>query len=175
MPERQIDPGHSETRGCLRVLGPMLIILGGGFMLVGMVDFFASFGGWEGPQLFWCCFVGMPLLFAGFVTTSYGYMGKVARYQAGEMAPVAKDTFNYLADGTQEGVETVSSAISRGLAHGVTSDTASVACPRCGEANDPDAKFCDHCGAPLTRTCPSCGEANAPDAKFCDHCGQALS
>jgi membrane protease subunit (stomatin/prohibitin family) len=53
-----------------------------------------------------------------------------------------------------------------------------VACPSCGTANAPGAKFCASCGtsmAPPTIACPSCGTANAPGAKFCSSCGTSLA
>ena len=39
-------------------------------------------------------------------------MGKISRYAAGEIAPVAKDTFNYLAKETKEGVSSISENLS---------------------------------------------------------------
>jgi len=53
-----------------------------------------------------------------------------------------------------------------------------VACPSCGTANAPGAKFCANCGAsmaPPTVACPSCHAANAASAKFCSSCGASLS
>ncbi len=48
-------------------------------------------------------------------------------------------------------------------------------CNRCGKVNDPEASFCEQCGASLqSLTCPKCGKENKPDSKFCKHCGQAL-
>ena len=48
-----------------------------------------------------------------------------------------------------------------------------VRCHKCNAENDTDAKFCDGCGAALTKTraCPACSELNDPDARFCDNCG----
>ena len=45
MTERQIDPGHTGTRNVLRVIGPMVLLTGLGFTIVGLVDFFRAFGG----------------------------------------------------------------------------------------------------------------------------------
>ena len=107
----KIDPGHSGIRDVLRVVGPIVLGLGLLLIVIGMVSFFAamtSFG--DPPKYFWCCFLGGPLVFVGIVMTAYGYMGKVARYTAGEMAPVAKDTFNYIATESKEGITAVASA-----------------------------------------------------------------
>jgi len=128
----------------------------------------------------WC--VGGMFAFAiGLAMTAAGFMGAVARYQAAEVAPVGKDTFNYLADGTRDGVKTVAGAIGAGLAAGLGGAGAGqaervVRCHKCNADNDANAKFCGRCGAALakTRPCPGCGELNDPDARFCDACGKAM-
>ena len=177
MRQRQIDPGHIRKRNALRVVGPIILAVGLLFVIVGTVDFFRAFGGSETPKLFWCNFVGMPLMFVGFVLSGLGFGGAVARYQAGEYAPVAKDTFNYIAEETQDGVRTVASAIGDGLRGEASKpDGADLTCPGCGASNEAGSKFCDQCGKPLPEdvVCPGCGEANDPDARFCDRCGEAL-
>ena len=47
-------------------------------------------------------------------------------------------------------------------------------CSKCGADNREGARFCDKCGAKLSRRCVSCGAENRIDAKFCDSCGAAL-
>ena len=47
-------------------------------------------------------------------------------------------------------------------------------CPACGEPVRAGAKFCDKCGALVTRLCAGCGAELRPGAKFCDHCGRAV-
>lgn len=51
----------------------------------------------------------------------------------------------------------------------------------CGRQNRPDGKFCENCGAALTRAPPStvdacahCGAKLPPDARFCTGCGQKV-
>lgn len=170
MNEKQIDPGHDSVRDTLRIVGPIIALVGLAFVIVGAVDFFRAFGGDGPPRLFWCGFVGMPLLFVGGVLSSYGYMGKMIRYQAQEMAPVAKDTFNYVADGTQEGIKAVAGAIGEGLRGG---SVTMVRCHKCSALVGADAKFCSQCGAPMgkTKPCPQCRELNDSDAAFCHNCG----
>lgn len=172
--EERINPGHKGVRTVLRIAGPLTLAVGLVFAVVGFGSFFASFGSFESPRYFWCAFVGLPLMFVGGAMCMFGFMGAVFRYQAGEAAPVAKDTFNYMADGTKEGVKTVASAIGSGLSEGMSGET-SVACPKCGHANDHDSKFCDECGTPMSRSCPSCGQQNDGDAKFCDNCGSKMT
>ena len=177
MPEKQIDPGHGSIRDVLRIVGPLVAVVGLIFIVIGLVSFFSAFGGSGPPKYFWCGFVGMPLLFVGGVMTSMGFMGKVARYQAQEMAPVAKDTFNYMAEGTKDGVRTMAGAIGQGLSRGGFNlgggAQTKVRCHKCNALVDADAKFCDQCGQALgkSKACPSCNELNDPDAKFCDNCG----
>jgi class 3 adenylate cyclase/tetratricopeptide (TPR) repeat protein len=48
------------------------------------------------------------------------------------------------------------------------------ACPRCGQPNPADARFCSHCGGPLDRSCPDCGAPVDPAARFCASCGIRL-
>ena len=46
-------------------------------------------------------------------------MGAVARFIAGETAPVATDTANYLAEETKGAVETVAKAAAKGVVEGI--------------------------------------------------------
>jgi hypothetical protein len=172
-----IDPNHQQTRGILRVVGPLILLVGLGFMVVGFGSFFMAFGSHSPPRYFWCAFVGMPLLFVGIVTTAIAFMGRVQRYVAGESLPVAKDSVNYMADGTKGAVRTMATALGEGLRAGMDgkTDSAEQACSACGETNDDTAKFCKSCGKPLAKTCAACGEANDVDAKFCDNCGGKLA
>lgn len=184
--EERIDPGHSQARGCLRVVGPIVLIAGVALTVTGFISFFSAFGGDEPPRYFWCAFLGMPVGFVGLVLTNFAYMGKVARYAAGEAAPVVKDTFNYMADGTSDGLKKVGTAIGAGLGAGFregmggpaagAEPAEKVRCHKCNNLNDADARFCDQCGATLSKTlpCPSCGELNDADARFCDNCGRPL-
>ena len=117
MSEEKIDPGHNSLRDVLRILGPIALLIGLALIGVGMVSFFSAFGGMKPPKYFWCAFIGMPISALGIFLCKFGYMGKVARYVAGEIAPVGKDTINYMAKGTQEGVKAVASAIIGSVRH----------------------------------------------------------
>jgi hypothetical protein len=108
-------PKHKETRSFLRVAGPVVASVGLIFLIIGMASFFSAFGGGGPPRLFWCCFVGMPLLFVGGVMCKFGFMGAVARYTAAEHVPVATDAINDLAEGTQGAVKTVARAVAEGV------------------------------------------------------------
>lgn len=171
--ERYIDPHHQTSRDALRVAGPILVGIGLLFLIVGIGSFFASFGGFQPPRYFWCAFVGMPIFAAGIACCRLGYLGRMSRYVAGEVVPVQKDTFNYLAEGMRPGVQTLAGAIRDGLA---ADESSALSCPKCQATNEADANFCSHCGAelPRERSCPACSAANAANARFCDQCGKAL-
>ena len=173
-----IDPGHQEKRSLLRLIGPLVLVAGLVLVVIALVDFFSAFGGSEPPRYFWCGFVGLPLMWLGFVLSSAGFAGAVQRYLAGESAPVAKDTANYLARETKEGIQTVAAAVGEGLAAGRREGSSNfIVCPQCRQANEPDACFCKACGAALAgaRRCPACSRPNAAEATFCSHCGARLS
>lgn len=147
MEEQKINPQHDKVRSTLRIVGPSLAAVGGVLTLIGMASFFSAFGSFGTPRYFWCAFLGIPLLGVGLTITKFAYMGAVFRYMAGETAPVGKDTFNYMAEGTKEGVRTVAHAVGEGLSSGMNESTPSKKlCTKCGVENDQDAKFCDNCG-----------------------------
>lgn len=113
-------PKHKEIRSFLRVAGLVVAAVGLVVLIIGMVSFFSAFGGGGSPRLFWCCFVGMPLLFAGGVMCMFGFMGAVARYTAAEQVPVATDAVSDLAEGTQGAVKTVARAVAEGVKEGLS-------------------------------------------------------
>jgi hypothetical protein len=115
------NPTHNRTRSILRKLGMLIAGMGAIFMIIGMASFFTAFSAGGGPpKLFWCCFVGMPLLFVGGVICMFGFMGAVARYAAAEQVPVATDAISDLADGTQESVKTMARAAAAGVKEGLS-------------------------------------------------------
>ena len=114
------SPQHLKVRRVLRIAGPIILVIGLIFTATAFISFIGSMSGNSGPpKLFWCGFVGMPLMFVGGVLCIYGFMSAVARYAAAEQAPVAADTVNYLADNTKEGVKTVSKAVAQGVVEGI--------------------------------------------------------
>lgn len=173
--EQKINPKHQEIRQVLRIAGPLAAAVGLLLIAIGAGSFFMAFGGGGPPRFFWCAFLGMPILFIGTAMCMFGFLGAVARYQAGEVAPVGKDTFNYLAEGTKGGVQTMATAVGAGLAQGMAGTGQAVPCPQCGHLGDADAKFCDECGTSLAKACPSCGQVNDRDARFCANCGSGLT
>jgi hypothetical protein len=126
--------GRSPIRDFLRFVGPLVLVTGIGFVIVGFGNFFMSFGSFGFPRYFWCAFVGMPLIPLGAAICWLAYLGPMARYLAEETAPVNKDVINYLARGTEPAVRSVVSAIKAGLS-GPAVEPSDKACPRCGERN----------------------------------------
>ncbi len=175
---RHIDSGHEEIRSIFRVVGPLVLGIGILLAVAGFGSFFASFGSGEPPRYFWCAFVGLPLLGLGSAICKFAYMGAVTRYMANEVAPVGKDVVNYMADGTKDAVRDVAAAIGEGISSSRSvAEVRLVRCHKCNENNRASARFCNGCGASLSKSvsCSKCGELNDPDARFCDHCGQGIA
>lgn len=158
---------NPKLRKRLRVIGVILTVLGGIFMLIAFIDFFSAFNNFGEPSLFWMFFLGMFTIFPGVVCLQYGFMGSVARYQASEIAPVAKDTANYLLDGTRD-------ELSKTIKEFRNSDSNKITCPKCKEQLDKDSSFCNHCGNKLQIECKKCNTNNDSDSKYCKKCGNEL-
>jgi predicted nucleic acid-binding Zn ribbon protein len=180
---------HRSNRSILRIVGPLILIAGilltvigiGGFFL-GMITAFDEGPSFDGPpgefKLFFLAFIGIPLMGIGGAITKFAFMGAVARYAASEIAPVGKDTANYMIDGTKGAIGDLAQSVGSGIAAGMSGQTADadkVDCPGCGKACDSGARFCSDCGTaiPGEVRCERCGEMNDPDAKFCNQCGQS--
>lgn len=157
-------PDQDRKRVVLRVLGFVFVGIGVLLLAIGLFSMTGILN--DGfPGLFFLTFLGLPLLFVGAVCLMFGFFGAVSRFQAGEAAPVAKDTANYLLDGTRkETTKTVHAALQDNGPR----------CPKCGEENEKGAVYCDHCGASLSKTCANCGEKNDLDSTFCRKCGKRL-
>jgi hypothetical protein len=118
--QRLISPTHLKVRQAMKIAGPIVLVIGILFTATAFISFVGAMSSHSGPpKLFWCGFVGMPLMFVGTVLCMFGFMGAVARFTAAEQAPVAADTMNYLADHTQEGVRTVSKAVAQCVVEGI--------------------------------------------------------
>lgn len=167
---------NKTAKTILRIIGFIFTIGGLVCVIIAFIDFFTKAIDMNGSMLtkFYLFFIGFPCLFIGVVCLSLGFMKAVSSYVASEQAPVAKDVNNYMLDGTRdETVKTVKSC-SDAIKGNASSESAGVVCPKCGVKNEPGAKFCDHCGEPLTKTCSNCGEVNDIDSTFCRKCGKKL-
>jgi ribosomal protein L40E len=173
------DPAHDKVRGALRLFGPTVVVAGIVMTAVGLVSFFSAFGTFQPPRYFWAAMVGLPLIGVGLAMSQIGYVRDFARYFLKEGAPVVRETYNTMADATNQAVETMAQAVGRGLSSGmgsgVPSGSGTIPCHRCDAPNPPAAKFCNQCGAALAHTaCPECGARLAPTARFCNQCGKPV-
>ena len=91
------EPTNSIIRTIFRVAALILLPLGVIFSAVGILDFFSAFSGHGFPTRFWCVFVGFPMLGLGTFCFKAGFLRTISGYIAGEAAPVAKDTIEYIA------------------------------------------------------------------------------
>ena len=159
-----MDPKHNEKKLKLRRIGIALLVVGGIFSAVGFIDFFAAFAGMGMPKLFWCLFIGFPLLGFGGMLLKVSYVRETAQYLKDESVPVTKDLYRDLKPEIKDFVNTL-----RGK------DTEEeVICPRCGTRNDSDNNFCKECGEELNKKCPYCGETLDSNSNFCGRCGKRL-
>jgi hypothetical protein len=140
------DPGHVKARSVLRTVGPIVFCVGLLCAIISAVNLFTASGE---PTLFWLGFVGLPLMFVGAVMSMTGWVGALARYHAREGAPVAGETFNYMAGETRDGIRDVAAAVGEGLR-----GERQIACAKCGTQNDEDSKFCKACGAAIQDAAP---------------------
>jgi hypothetical protein len=170
-----ISPNQNEVRNVLRAVGPTIAVAGLVFTAIGIGSFFSSFGSFQPPRYFWCAFIGLPLLGLGIAISKFAFLGAVARYFAGEVAPVGKDTTNYMMAGTKNSIRDVATAIGEGLR--TAGNPLSTSCQKCGAEIDTSANFCDNCGAPQQKSkrCSKCDELNDADARFCENCGSPVT
>ena len=159
-----------------RICGPIMILVGVIFAIIGILELFSPFGPFgqlgsmdsfsplDAPTKFWYAFIGLPLIGFG-----------VSICKAAYLKPIA----NYVADETHDAISTLSSAVISG--HN-TSNLSSkhqtvIACHKCNHHNSKDSKYCSSCGVPLIKSkqCTYCNELNDPDARFCDNCGETMA
>ena len=153
---------HARKKLFLKIFGCIFSAAGIVLAVIGFADFFGAAAEADMPDKFWCVFAGFPLLFIGIAMLLFGFRKEIARYVKDESAPV----LNEFAEDIRPAVRSVSSAVQDAKGER--------ACPKCGEINSADAKFCNHCGAQLKKVCPACGGENDGGAKFCNQCGAAL-
>lgn len=159
------DKKHKKTRTIMRIIGLTLLTAGITMMIVSFCIFFknpgpVTFGLFAGAGV--CIVLGAPLTLLSFASS-------IGKFMAKEQAPVANQMMMGTKDTAKEYVKTVSGGLNEGLN---SKPSKGVVCPECHTENEAGAKFCDHCGKPLTRTCPKCGEENDVDANFCRKCGE---
>jgi hypothetical protein len=174
---RLTDPRHELHRARLRTFGWLCTATGAIATGIGLVSFFGAMGPGRGqPDLFWCAFLGLPLLGLGGNLLRMGYAGALARYHARETMPVATDALDHVAEHGHGALRTIGGA----LAGKPRAAADRGACTACGAAVGADARFCQQCGKELAPAAPAvecarCRHDNAPGARFCAGCGGALA
>jgi len=73
--------------------------------------------------------------------------------------------------------EITADAADAGVIGAVGTEKMQAACPNCGTAVEPNAKFCPNCGQKLDaqRHCTNCGAALSANSKFCGECGTPVT
>lgn len=130
---------YSKAKKLFRTLGFVFLPIGLLLAIIGFIDFFMSFNSATPPHLFFCLFIGMPLIFIGIVFLIFGFMKELNSFAASQSAPVHKDVVNYMLDGTREELSKTINASNK------------IICPNCKCENDADAKFCKNCGEELNK------------------------
>ena len=138
---------HNETKKKLRIIGIILIIVGGICAITGFVDFSLAMNSEEVrmPTLFFLIFIGSPIMVAGLICIIFGFKKEIGTYIKN-----VKEGLN--------GEEKQSDRV----------------CSHCGKSNDGDHAFCSFCGKPLGKTCPVCGAQQEYGDAFCGKCGAKL-
>ena len=121
--------------------------------------------------------------------TSMGVIGDVGRYAQFQAADAMRDAAQNPSGGAGTGVglgagfamgNAMAGAMSDAMKQSnqsaggaaAASTQGGVACPQCGNQNNPAAKFCTECGTKLGKaTCANCQAELNPGAKFCNECG----
>lgn len=118
--------------------------------------------------------------------TSMGVIGDVGRYAQFQAADAMRDAAQNPSGGAGTGAglgagfaigNAMAGAMTDAMKQSKSEGTASrVACPKCGGANAPGAKFCHECGAQMDVaaekvSCVKCGAALPAGTKFCNECG----
>ena len=160
----ELKAKHEKKKKILKIVGPCLLAVGVIFAIVGFVDFFKAFGSssMEGPKMFWCLFIGFPMIAVGLMLTVIGYNREMTRYMKNEQVPVVNEMG-----------EEITPAV-KAMANAVKNSGTKPRCPYCGAETENDSKFCPHCGEQLIKTCPYCGTTVGKNSHFCDKCGKKL-
>ena len=166
-----MNPHHEQTKNKLKKIGLTLLIIGGICFLVGIVDFFAAFGSFRTPTLFFFAFIGLPMVGIGGSLTLMAHQREIRQYHADEISPVINETTRDISPA----ITTIASAIREGLEQNEGDATSPCVCPTCAAPVSHTDKFCARCGSPLTRTCPHCSNPLEADDNFCPQCGTKLN
>ena len=141
---------HDCIKTILKVVGVFLLLAGFVFTVIGFVDFFKALSNTEKPKLFWCMFLGLPLMGIGSGFSVFAFRREIATYAKEETLPVTENALSALSNALQgEKCE-------------------------CGQVNEDSAIFCSVCGKALKQTCKTCGKTLPVEDVYCSNCGNKL-
>lgn len=142
-----------------RILGIFLILVALACFVVGIMSFESN----KLPDMPFLLPIGIFVMFGAIILTIFGFSYKRMRKIQTKM----EEFKSQYSDALNEANNPVNQ--NKG-AEGISQNT----CSKCGFVNPPDAKFCNKCGATLTKKCPYCGAENDDEAKYCKTCGKLL-
>jgi ribosomal protein S27AE len=111
----------------LEKLGALLFLLGLGCVGFALFEFF-TVDMFEMPRYDWLPFIGIPLMFLGFVLSG----ARIQRFLLRQQKENIRETMKIMGEGLREGLESHKTY-----------------CPNCGNGVDTLAKFCSNCGTQL--------------------------
>ena len=154
---------HENKKKTIKIVGFVLVAVGGILTAIGLISFFNAFSTLSTPDFFWCAFIGLPLLGTGVSLLTFGYRRETMKYIKDESLPIYKETYY---EAKPEINDFISSIKGNGEA---------IKCPSCGTINDDNHNFCKQCGQSLSkRKCLYCMSEVDEDANFCPKCGKKL-
>ena len=126
MNEEQLQSSEQiAIRTLLRAGGAAIFAVGSIFTAIGLISFFSTFASFAQPDrravtsarraISGAHSSDFRMLAAGVFMLKLGFLGAIARYVAGESAPVAKDIVNYMGENTQSGVKAVAKSVTEGV------------------------------------------------------------
>ena len=185
------EENHQKIKRKLKKSSKICLAIGIPVLIAGIVLFIIGFSNFNSSSIStagskmamlaagsFVIFIGFVLIAVGVYTTFFAHAREISSYTASSVAPVIKDTAEYLAPTTNNVVKGIAGSISEGIAQGKSAVNKNgeevVVCQKCRKKNHKDAKFCSNCGSELIRKkfCSICGSKLESDAKFCPNCGQ---
>lgn len=179
------EENHQKNKRKLKTVGKILLSIGIVTSITGIILLilgFANVGDFSsnidmvlfmvGGFLF---AIGFAILGFGIQAISFAHAREIGSYTASSVAPVLKETTEYIAPAVNKSVGGLAESISEGIVSGKAKEkTETITCQECGEKNEKGSKFCSNCGKSLDteKFCSNCGKKIENDDNFCPHCGQ---
>lgn len=179
------EENHQKIKGKLKTAGKILLSVGIVISITGIILLilgFANFGDFSsnndmvmfivGGFLF---AIGFAMLGIGIYATFFAHAREIGSYTASSVAPVLKETTEYIAPAVNKSVGNLAESISEGIASGkAKGKDEAITCKKCGEKNEKGSKFCSKCGKSIEteKVCSNCGKKIENNDNFCPHCGQ---